>query len=241
MPRPEGGPPPALPIEFISGVSDVSDLEVANWTTDDMSPNPSGSNRFILGWSGPCNGSAPAPTTSAFKFGGSGGTDMAPFGAQQLFFFNGGALSLYTYVPGPNGIPTNVYGAWPPTALEATLGGLCYANVDQVTSAQGYATNAGATSETEFVMNVEIPGCVANQRAVAVFALGNLSLTPGSFTEVSGFPIRGNPSTGLLTWSVAVDHAVTVDGTVDAQITVNNPAGSFISWRGIGLQLNQAT
>lgn len=208
--------------------------------------SPSGSDLFMLGVS--VTGGASAPNTTAFKYGGSGGTSLSAAGATGSFGFGFGNFTTWKIAPGPSG-STTAYASFG-AANFAAIAGVFFTGVDQVTplgtEVSGPNNNFAAAPITDAL---SLTGLTPGQLVIGAVAVndiggsGIVSIVAGASTTVVVNGLAAGAATGEQRASVSVLSGV-ADGsgnlTLNYTITMLS-AGVNICWQHTAFPVNDAS
>lgn len=128
----------------------------------------SGSDRLALGIT-----VETGATGTAFKFGGSSGTDLTQIGAAISLYFGTGSMELWARAPGPAGSSTTYYSTTS-TSAEAAMAGIVIEGADQTTP---FGTPQVSPADQYFDTNPVAPleftatGLIDGQLVIALLGL----------------------------------------------------------------------
>lgn len=202
---------------------DPSDGEITGLTAD-------GTNSWMVGASLTGMVFGTVGDTTAFKFGGSSGTDLTQRGTDQSLGSPNANATVWDRAPGPSG-STSAYAAFsgpPQTAVIATA---LYTNVDQTTPVAGTADASGDTdSVSSLEVSVTVTGTVAGERVVAVFQFYSPDTDLAPASPVSGSELRHSAVdtfVGILGIAIADTVATGSTTTVSVQLETNQTTCHF--------------
>lgn len=225
---------------LVDAVAEVFTFEALSGTTAAFTQGSS--DRYIFGGIG-WVGFGPAPTLTAFKHGGSSGTDITPGGADVAFFFGNGLMTAGSAIPGPSGTST-IYGA----SSGGLQGGAVGAAWEGVASADDYTTNSGVTGDINTVLcTVTVPNCVADQWVQGKFwaVSGNVSIDDFSVDVGEDTEILDQDLDPGVTFAAVcvVRKQATSNGSLTLEVRANStsaPGTDAISWAGAAERLIDA-
>lgn len=197
------------------------------------SPNPSGDDRYMIGIA--CGYTA---DPSAFKYGGSGGTDLTQIGSDVLL--NGvWGINVWGIAPGPTGA-TSAFANFGATASNA-LSAAFYSGVDQTGPHEGLQTASGdnggfaATADAE----ITVTGTTSGQEVAVLLGFGvggGPTLVSVTADEETTFVVRDDfeAPAGENQGGTAVIRGVAAGSTLTltATITVSTTFGDLRWWAG---------
>lgn len=217
----------------VGGAEDATSAETASFS-------PSGSDRYLFG-AAVAGGFGGAVDTSAFRYGGSGGTLLSQLGSDVT---NGNLLTLTAWGgAGPSG-STTVYAAYAAAAQGNAIGAASYTGVSSVGTAATNTGTDGTGGNAFYDLSVTVTGCTPGQRVVAAFAGSSNGVDITGFSALSGTDIRHSAVAGLSLNAVCLVDKVAAGSsvTLNVRMTVAAPAsGGALSFTALGVELNDAT
>jgi hypothetical protein len=229
-----GGGGPA----FSAAASLATAYETLSGTTASFSP--SGENRAIFGSVTGLNGSAPPPSLSDCKYGGSGGTSMGSIvsSSNQSISSGAGITSTYRIAPGPTGA-TTIYGVLSGASLGTCLGGVAYENVNQTTPGDSDTFNTGSATATTTVASVTITGLTVGDVCIARVSCGYGANDGLDFTAVAGTTIRSQPSGGESKTFVGLCwlEKVAAGTSCTLEVNANQTSSADLNWQAHGMRV----
>lgn len=216
---------------FSAGASKAFSYSALSDTTPSFTPG--GSNRFMAAGLVGREPSAPTPTLSDFKYGGSGGTSMTLLGGSstQTLGFGGAIVGTYWAVGTPNSSTTG-YGVFTGSSLGSNMGVVAYENVNQTTPWDSHTYSSGGTSGTTDLMSVTITGVSAGDVTIARGACTYNNNDGIAFTAVAGTTIRTQAATfESTTWigHVWVEKVAT-GSSVTLEVNCNQSTTADFTW-----------
>lgn len=224
-------------VAFSAGESLATNYSTLSGTTGSFSPG--GSNRAIFGAVSGREPSAPPPSLSDCKYGGSGGTSLTfVTGSDQNFSSGAGIVGTYRIAPGPSG-STTIYGILGGSSLGTCLGGVAYEGVDQTTPGDADAYNTGTAAASTTVASVTVTGIQAGDICIARVACSFGNNDGTAFTAVAGTTIRSQPSGGeSTTWNNQCWLEKESAGTsCTLEVNVNETTSGDLTWAAHGMRV----
>lgn len=216
----------------VGGAEDGTSAETASFS-------PSGSDRYLFG-AAVAGGFGGAVDTSAFRYGGSGGTLLSQLGSDVT---NGNLLTLTAWGgAGPSG-STTAYAAYSAAAQGNAIGAASYTGVASVGTPATNTGTDGTGGNAFYDLSVTVTGCTTGQRVVAAFAGASTGVDITGFSAISGTDIRHSAVAGLSLNAICLVDKVAAGSsvTLDVRMTVAAPAsGGGLTFTALGVELNDA-
>jgi hypothetical protein len=197
-------------------------------TLTTASVTPGGSDRYVFGVTAGFFADA-----TAFKYGGSGGTDLTQIGSDITL--GGGALTatFWDIAPGPSG-STTAYAAFSGSNANA-LSAAFYDTVDQTTPTEALQTNSGDNGgfAATAVATITVTGVESGQEVVVGVAIGVQggptisSVVAGSDTTVVRSDFGSQSGENLTGTAILRGVAAGTSITLSATITVSSTFGDL--------------
>lgn len=221
---------------FVDADADVFGFDVHSGSTPAFTQG--GTDRYVFGGGGGVDFGG-APTISALKAGGSGGSDLVAILSDIAFYAAAGRFRVGDLVAGPGpGGTSDVYAAVS-SGIQMAVAGAAYDGVDQTTPLNDATSNAGIEGGVSTtVASVAIPNVPSGEKGVAVLICASEVFAIQAFTAVGTAIIRAQALGGAgeeLLGICVVEQERTggTTGTVTIQINCNAGSAGALAW-GIG-------
>lgn len=224
---------------LVDSVAEVFPFEALSGTTASFTQGTT--DRYLFG--GACwAGFGPPAAITALKYGGSGGTDITPGGAAEVFFFGNSELDAGSAAPGPSS-STTIYGA-SSAGIQGMAAGTAY---EGVSGADDYTTDSALVGDTNStIVSVVVPNCITGQTVTGKFVAVSGNVTIDAFTDdVDTTEILAQDlDTGVTFAAVcSVQKIATSDGPCTIQVRAHSssaPGTDAIGWAGAAERLIDA-
>lgn len=219
--------------DFVAAESRVFSFDVHSGETAAFTQGSS--NRYLFGGVGGADFGG-APTISAFKAGGSGGTNMVAALGDQLFYSGAARLRVGGLAGGPGPGGTSDIHAAISGGIQMYAAGASYDNVDQTTPINDATSNSGIEGGVSTTTaTISIPNVPSGEKAVVILACASESFTITAFVPQGTAVIRDQAlgGSGEELFGICVveqERTGGTTGTVTINVSCNSGSAGALAW-----------